>query len=111
VPVMDPEMLTGAVIAAGAFLSGLPVGALVMSRRLRSRTPEQPKPICGCQHSKGSHEDGSGRCLASVKQGRWDEHGTPVGYNWVDCSCTTYIGPEPLSEFYAPPRYLPEDAS
>lgn len=106
---MDPQMLTGAAIAAVSFLVGLPVGVALTVARVRRRTPDgQPRPICGCTHSKGEHEDTTGPCLSEVARPYYHDNGDRNGHQWVPCSCARYVGPEPLTELYATPRYLPE---
>lgn len=70
------------------------VGAAV--ERVRRRTPELPKPICLCQHAFGSHKNGN-KCQVYIH----------VNYEWKNCACTTYVGPDPIaSGLWVAPRPL-----
>ncbi|MCO1654273.1 hypothetical protein [Pseudonocardia humida] len=49
-------------------------------------------------------------CRQQVKRAsKWDSDGDVKRYEWVDCSCRHYDGPEPLSSIagWRPPEPLP----
>lgn len=78
-----------------SFLAGLLVGfsfsilsVLVgaVSHRIMRRPPEPKKPICLCSHAFGSHEDGN-KCQVYAY----------MNYEWKNCACTTYVGPDPIA--------------
>lgn len=85
-------MITG----AGAMLVGF-IGGRV-HRPKRALKP--PKPVCGCRHSLGLHDEGTGECHGTTpgdyyKNGKWLANRRP-------CTCRRYDGPQPLPEFFAP---------
>lgn len=67
----------------------------------KRRTPPPPQAICPCTHSIGTHKDG-GRCQAAVKRPYYTSMGSRNGHQWVNCACTKYWGPQPVTEFFHP---------
>ncbi|MCC3769430.1 hypothetical protein [Streptomyces sp. UNOC14_S4] len=60
-----------------------------------------PQPICGCTHHLAKH-DKQGRCHETVEVPvAWDGEKKPTGYGPGPCNCQQYIGPQPLSTYYA----------
>ena len=89
---IDPGMVTGAVVAVGAFLAGqwLPRP----HRRRRVGHPKPVQPICGCEHHFSYHDPETGACHS---------RGVYLGNGQYDsCGCRRYSGPEPLPEYFAP---------
>jgi hypothetical protein len=70
----------GGLVAAGAVLQR------VIPARRRKHGPV--KPICGCRHHRSFHANGIGMCS---HQSTWSD----------PCTCSKYVGPEPLPELYA----------
>jgi len=78
-------MIVGALIGSLGFCFGWLVGRI-------TRKPTDPnRPICGCKHSAGFHENGIGKCNGFDS---WNEK---------TCRCLKYTGPVPLDSIYAPP--------
>jgi hypothetical protein len=82
-------VIDGAIIAAVALLTGFVLGR-VPGRRGPS---ERIEPVCGCDHHHSFHDPKTGACHARVSIGIWD---------YEQCTCRRYSGPEPLPDFYAP---------
>jgi hypothetical protein len=109
---VDPttlSMLVGAGLAVGpalvAFVLGRASGRVAERRRLG----EPVKPICSCEHGYGAHEDGRS-CRQQVKRAsKWGGDGDVKRYEWVECACRGYDGPEPLSSIagWRPPELMP----
>lgn len=60
-----------------------------------------PQPVCGCTHHLAKH-DKQGRCHESVElPSAWDADKKPTSYERGQCNCQQYIGPQPLTTFYA----------
>jgi hypothetical protein len=59
-----------------------------------------PRPKCGCTHGLQTHDPGTGTCTAGVKMEKFNEHGTPTGYQWGVCSCKRYVGPLPEPDMH-----------
>lgn len=60
-----------------------------------------PDPICGCEHHLAKH--GADGCHADVMAAvTWDAKKKPTSYERRRCNCQRYVGPEPLSQVYAP---------
>ena len=95
-----------AMMAAGALFTALGylAGAAVTRRQHRLERP--PLPICACTHPLGAHVDG--QCQADVRREHYHSSGGFGGHEWVPCACAKYVGPEPLTSFWAPPPILPE---
>jgi hypothetical protein len=70
----------------------------------RSRAPKPLSTVCSCSHGYGIHEDGK-RCVAAVERAHYYSNGSRNGYEWAQCACLCYDGPEPL------PRVWTEDLS
>lgn len=52
----------------------------------RAAVRDKEMPIrCQCKHASSFHEKGTGRCRRD------------------GCKCQVYVGPIPISEYYAPP--------
>jgi hypothetical protein len=77
-------------IGAGlALLIGVGVG-----RQMRPKPPEPLKPICSCGNGYGEHLDG-GKCHGQIKRMRYSASGSHIGYDYVQCPCLRYDGPDP----------------
>ncbi|MFH8789769.1 hypothetical protein [Streptomyces roseoverticillatus] len=60
-----------------------------------------PQPICGCTHHLAKH-DKQGKCHESVETPvAWDAEKKPTAYELRQCNCQQYVGPQPLTTFYA----------
>ncbi|WP_171169806.1 hypothetical protein [Streptomyces sp. I05A-00742] len=60
-----------------------------------------PTPVCGCGHHLAKH-DKQGKCHESVESAvAWDADKKPVAYERERCNCQQYVGPQPLTTFYA----------
>lgn len=90
--------------------------------RRRVESPQPPQPVCGCQHHLSFHDPETGRCgftqpvYTSNYEVVVNASGNPVldAYRDVQkvkktsyegehqCGCQRYIGPEPLTAYYAP---------
>lgn len=105
------EMLVGAAIFGG----GQAVGFLLGRRRRRPAIEAAPvQPVCGCTHEWAYHDGQAGKCHGTVKV--TVKEGEPIldkgrryivghsgaVYEWHECPCRRYSGPEPLPQFYAP---------
>lgn len=55
----------------------------------KSKEPEEPKAICGCEHHHCFHDESG----CGYDRTRYSNDGTP---NTVTCGCKRYTGPEPL---------------
>ena len=65
------------------------------TRGVKPKPAAPPKPICMCGHHYGSHTDGR-NCEFVLR----DAYGVRLG----GCSCTLYVGPDPvLSGLWHPP--------
>jgi hypothetical protein len=87
---MSPDLLEGALIAAGAFLAGQ---WLPRPHRKHVRAPKPVQAMCGCKHHHSYHDPKMGECHGRVYVG--------MGA-YEDCTCKQYSGPVPLPEVYAP---------
>ena len=96
---MDP-MVTGAALFAAGTVTGVVLDRLP---RRRKRTPEVPGPRCGCGHLLSEHDAKRKSCLAQVQRRHYQRNGDWNGHEWVQCSCLTYIGPEPIMQVWIPP--------
>lgn len=87
------ELLVG----AGIFAGGMAVGRVAQVRS-RPRTVKSSKPVCGCEHELAYHDPKTGECHAEISRFVYD-----IGdYQWRQCTCCRYTGPEPLTSYYAP---------
>lgn len=60
-----------------------------------------PAPVCGCGHHLAKH-DKQGKCHETVEVAiAWDAEKKPVRYEPGRCNCQQYVGPQPLTTFYA----------
>lgn len=98
---MDPIALgVGGCLVVVGYVAGL------LTRR-KSQAPERTGAICGCDHSLALHNAESGRCHGEIKRpDSYDEAGTYLGTQHVNCACQRYVGPKPLEEFFEQ-RLLP----
>lgn len=77
-----------------------------LERRRNDRLQREkgPEPICGCGDHFAYHDPKTGHCHAQHRQPNvWNEWGNPIGWAPVQCECRQYVGPEPLTTYYAPP--------
>jgi hypothetical protein len=90
---------------AGAFILavGILAGRLLPGRRPPA-LPGQPEPVCGCGHHYAEHDPETGECNVSERGEpvKWGGSGRAVKWEWLDCTCVRYSGPEPLPTYYAP---------
>ena len=102
---MDPvSMAVGAGLVSLGMFIGWVIGA-------RSRVDggvggNRVLPICACEHPYGAHLDG-GECQEDVERPHYNEYGSRNGFEYVDCVCAKYTGPEPLSSDIWVPPMLP----
>lgn len=95
-----PEMLTGGIVAIGAFLAGQ---WLPRPGRRGAQRPKKIEPYCGCEDGDGGfhhhsyHDPKTGECHGKVYIGFWSSQ-----RHYQDCTCRQYSGPQPLPEVYAP---------
>jgi len=92
-------MVTGAVLLGIGSVIGYVAG-----RRVRSvAAPDDPfKPICECQHHRGTHAKNGGPCNADYERNE-------DGYRrWRRCPCLSYQGPIPATEMLMLPTRLPQ---
>lgn len=73
----------------------------------RARPRTDPEPLCGCGHHVAHHEDpdvdSKRPCRELMRvETVWNRSGEPIRWDWRECTCTHYVGPEPLPTFYAP---------
>jgi hypothetical protein len=85
-------MLEGALI----LLAGFVVGRFLPGRRRTPKPAPSPKPLCGCGHHRSYHSEGH-KCTFNVER-----YSTARGTYRDTCSCSEYVGPQPLPEYYAP---------
>lgn len=70
-------------------------------RRALEAADRGPEPVCGCTHHLAKH-DKSGRCHETVEvPTAWDADKKPTHYEPGTCNCQQYVGPQPLTTFYA----------
>lgn len=89
------ELVVGAGVALGSYLTGFLVGRA-------NRRPRTVEPICHCTHMIGAHQDMTGECMATVdgsKPEREDTWGRVTTWKQVPCACQHYTGPELISTF------------
>ena len=73
----------------------------------RNKTPKPITPTCPCSHIWGEHKEG-GSCKAQIKRPYYSGIGSRNGHEWVECACTKYHGPIPItSDFFNPGTYSP----
>lgn len=73
-----------------ALLTGTGVG------RAMKRKPKKLKPECSCGDGYGTHEE-NGPCRGQMKRASgWDSDGYEIRWEWVQCPCLRYDGPDPL---------------
>lgn len=60
------------------------------------RIPDSARAVCACEHAYGKHLEGQ-QCLEEVKrESDWLADGTPFKWEYVQCKCQRYVGPEPV---------------
>lgn len=71
------------------------------------REREGPPSICGCEHHFSFHDETG--CHQKVKTPtKWEREKDPLGdmkpvhWEFPECPCVKYIGPEPLPEVFHP---------
>ncbi|MGH7743271.1 MAG: hypothetical protein ACREQ5_00415 [Candidatus Dormibacteria bacterium] len=86
------------ILAAG----GVATVAYVAGRIGRPvKAPKQPKLECSCGHGYGLHEE-NGACRGAFhRAAKWDSGGLPTYYEYAQCACRLYDGPEPLPRVWA----------
>jgi hypothetical protein len=58
--------------------------------------------ICGCQHHRCFHENGTERCHYE-EDGRpteYSDRGVPIDWELIECRCQLYLGPVSIDEIY-----------
>ena len=80
-------------VAILASVLGAVVG-VAAGRRMRPRPPEPLRPICSCSHGYGKHREGA-VCQGGVERKHYTHNGVRSGYEWVQCACSRYDGPDP----------------
>jgi hypothetical protein len=70
-------------------------------RRAIEAAARPPQPVCGCTHHLAKH-DKRGKCHEVVETPMaWDADRKPLHYEPRQCNCQQYVGPQPLTTFYA----------
>ncbi|RJL21024.1 hypothetical protein D5H75_38060 [Bailinhaonella thermotolerans] len=100
-------------IALLVLLAGLASGYLVGFAHGRAQVrPPVPRAVCGCGHTLGFHQGGTGPCHGRVdRQAPSWGHGHGHGHEPVRerCTCRLYDGPELLGRVIAPELVERED--
>lgn len=68
----------------------------VASIRSRRNAPEVEKPFelrCVCDHLYTSHR--AGKCRDANRRVHYYNNGDRNGYEWTECPCNGYLGPDP----------------
>lgn len=86
--------LINALTVGGIFTAGAVFGRVTR----RPKPPAPDLPVCSCGHGYGTHENIG--CADTVKRKRWNSLGDPAGFEWVQCPCRVYDGPEPLPKIW-----------
>jgi hypothetical protein len=76
-------------------------GSFEDKRKAKERALRGPEPVCGCTHHLSFHDAASGQCHAQVTIKVHDSENGSRKEN-ATCTCRRYIGPEPISGYYAP---------
>lgn len=99
-----PPSIEGMITGAGIFVSGYGFNSLISWWCGDPEAAEEgPKgPVCGCTHGLQTHDRKTGECKAAVKKEKFAKGGEKSGHQWMDCACQQYVGPQPLTEYYAP---------
>jgi hypothetical protein len=73
-----------------------------IARRRAVRPAGQPDPVCLCGHHYGTHDPGTGACVAVEVV---TMHSSRKGTYQADhpCPCLRYTGPQPIEQFWVPP--------
>jgi len=90
-------LITGAAISAGAMVAQ----RISMAIPARRRRAKPIAPVCGCEHHRSFHEDGTGPCHHMNYAG-YEETADAYRRVHVQCGCRAYSGPVPLPEYFAP---------
>jgi hypothetical protein len=89
-------------LVTGAALVG--VGWAAGRRRKRATSGETVVARCGCGHDIAMHDPQSQQCHAEIKRRVYGMT------HWARCGCRRYTGPQPITDFFAPPLLTPPDA-
>jgi len=94
--VFDPITL---VAGAGILTAGTLLG------RIRRRTTAAPSPVptCGCGHPMALHDRDSDECFADEQRPHYSKSGSRNGFEWVQCPCRRYLGPDHIADVWVPP--------
>lgn len=65
---------------------GATVGYLMARSSRRPYQPKRIEAVCGCNHHRSFHKDGTGKC----------NHRN--AYQTLDCGCQNYVGPKTYTE-------------
>lgn len=68
---------------------------LVLGRRMRPSPPEPVRPICGCTHNYGAHENGRACKAIDKRPDHWDHVNRADHWVSAPCPCMRYDGPDP----------------
>lgn len=79
---------------AVAALLGAMAG-VTFGRAIRPRTARPNAALCSCEHGYGTHDGDGGACTGQIRREHYMPTGIRSGYEWVDCPCGGYIGPNP----------------
>ena len=98
---MFEYLIFGVALAAFGFFC-FAVGAVFGRRLERQKRPEPIRPVCPCGHTVGEHK-GEAACKAQIRRKLYSRVGDDWGWQWVDCACTKYHGPQVINdEFFHP---------
>lgn len=86
---MDPLSL-----AAGALIL---LTGIVLGRINRRTAPDRTTKCPGCEHGLTYRDPSTGHCTAMVKRStRFNEVGSAISYEWVQCTCQSHTTAEQL---------------
>jgi hypothetical protein len=85
-------------LGLGIFLMVYAIWNLVLYLRIRNlkRQIRDHKPLelrCQCGHLFTSHRPG--HCREAIRREHYDRDGDRSGWQWRDCTCSGYLGPDP----------------
>lgn len=85
-----------------AVIAGYVLGR--MGRHVEPAPPKPPEAVCGCTHHYSMHDPETGGCQVSTRGQvmRKNRDSMPVEWEWLNCPCLRYCGPEPLPQYVAP---------
>jgi hypothetical protein len=93
-------------------LLSMSLSVLIMNlgirRKAKAESVVPTVPTCPCGHTIGEHKDQLA-CLGQTRRPFYYSNGSRNGYEWVQCSCTKYYGPKPITDFFHSGVHFPVD--